>query len=143
MSNLFTAQVEGLEQLDRVVEALEKGLNIDKILDEGAAIIFNRVRTRFLQAVDPDGAPWVESQAARERAKEGRDGKTGYDTGNLWLSLQLFRSAEWERAIGTDVEYGPQFQEGPPERVFLGFADEDDTMMERLVAIRIGEALNV
>jgi phage gpG-like protein len=142
MSDLFNVQVKGLEQLDRVEEALNKGLNIDKILDEGSAIIFNRLRTRFLEAMDPSGDPWVVSKAAEKRAESGRGGLTGFDSGNLFHSLQLFRDADWERSIGTDVDYGPYFQWGPPVRLFLGFAPDDEMMMERLVEQRISEVLN-
>lgn len=142
MADVLQIKVEGLETIDALTKRIDDDLNIDKILDEGAAIIFNRIRTRFLEARGPDGEAWIESGAAKKRAEKGIGGLTGYDTGNLFRSLQLYKDSDWERAIGTDVPYAPFFQYGPPARIYLGFADEDTTTMEQLVKLRITEALN-
>jgi phage gpG-like protein len=146
-SDVFKLEVVGLESIDKIANNLDQNFNIDKILDEGAAVIFNRVRTRFIHAVDPQGVPWIVSQAAKERELNGRGGLTGYDTGDLFHSLQLFSGTGNEREIGTDVFYAPFFQYSPPkaarQRIFLDFGPEDEPYMLQLVALRIQEALSV
>jgi phage gpG-like protein len=62
----------------------------------------------------------------------------------LFHGLQLYADGENSRAIGTNVPYGPIHNFGlghMPRRQFLGFGDEDATVVERLIIKRITEAL--
>src|ERR1700744_173348 len=135
MDSVFEIHVEGIDQLERLATTLEEGFDFERMLDEGAALLFNRIRTRYIQAVDPDENPWAVSKAAQIRADKGIGGLTGYDSGTLFHSLQLFKSNELERTIGTDVPYAPFFQfgaRGQPERIFLAASDDDVLMLENL-----------
>lgn len=146
MSNLLEIRIEGQEGLEALMAKLAKGLDTIEILDEGSAVLFNRIRTRFLQCVDPEGTPWPVSKAAQYRARIGRGGGTLFDTGKLFRSLQLHSDVpETTRSISTDVPYGKFHMTGTirmPQRVFLGFAPDDVTYMAALVAKRIGEQLS-
>lgn len=108
------------------------------ILDEATAIQLNRIRTRFLSEIDPEGKPWVPSQAAIRRRKKGGTG-TLFDTGRLFRSIQAAATGPNERRIYTDVPYAPLHQHGigQEQRIFLGFSAEDVEIMNRLVALRM------
>jgi phage gpG-like protein len=113
-------------------------------ISEGAALLFNRIRTRYLQQVDPDGIPWQPSEAALMRKKQGRGGGTLFDTGTLFHSIQLYSISPLEMQIGTDVPYGIYHQEGTihlPVRQFLGFSLEDADLMNDVMIRRIEELL--
>jgi phage gpG-like protein len=140
--SLLEITVSGIDRLEKAQGLLSNDDLLNRILDEGAALLFNRVRTNYINARDPDGNQWVESRAAAKRAETGRDGLTGFDTGNLWYSLQLFESQGLERHIGTNVEYAGYFQYMKPEHLFLAFAADDEDRMVRLFQLRIEEALN-
>lgn len=142
MSDLFSIDVDGLESFERAAEVLENGFDWDRVLDEGAALLLNHIRTRYIQALDPDNNPWPESAAARTRAEKGIGGLTGYDTGHLFRSLQLFKSGDFERTIGTDVEYAAFFQWGPPQRIYMTANDDDIYALEKLFLTRWSEVLN-
>lgn len=114
------------------------------MLDEVQAIFLNRMRARFLATTAPDGTVWPVSKAAEHRAKIGRDGKTGFDTGTLWHSIQAYLPTETTRSIGTDVPYAKFFQEGTKYNVarqFLGFGTEDVAIARALILRKLKEAL--
>lgn len=143
MSNLLTIEVDGDEGLQQVFTRLAH-LDTERILDEGAAILFNNMRTRFLQELNPDLQQWPKSKAAIKRANSGRGGGTLYDTGRLFHSLQLHSEGEGTRSISTDVPYGKFHMTGTihmPQRVFLGFNETDADYMANLVAKRIAETI--
>lgn len=130
--------VSGLEGLREKLDNLEAALDAEAILDEAEALLLNRVRARFLDETDPDGVKWKPSVRA---IKTG--GKTLFKTGTLFHSIQAHSNGPGERAISTDVPYGKyhQFGVGKMYRPFLGFNNEDLTLAERLVLLRIEEAL--
>jgi phage gpG-like protein len=146
---LLTVTVAGQTGLEKSIAALTEALDTVKILDEGAAVIYNRMRTRFLMEMDPSGVKWPPSQAAIRRAKSGRGGGTLFDTGRLFRSIQLFADSRTTRSIGTNVTspqgfpyaHKHQFGIGFPQRQFLGFAPEDLGAMQKVIIRRIQQAL--
>lgn len=137
--------------LDKLVinfTEIKDNLGVEDILDEAAALLLNRIRQRFLEEKDPDGNPWIPSQAAIERRKEGGTG-TLFDTGNLWRSIQLGDKRPLERIIGTfsdkDVSYGKYHQFGVPGRLpirrFLGFGKSDEDLVNELLQQRLERLL--
>jgi len=142
--------VEGQPDLEKVIEGLPAALDTKRILDEGAAVLFNNIRTRFLQEVDPQGQPWEPSKAALDRAKFGIGGGTLFASGKLFRSLQLYAIDENSRAIGTNATsedgfpYPILFQYGlggQTQRQFLGFSSSDIEYMHDLVFKRLTEQL--
>jgi phage virion morphogenesis protein len=132
--------VQGQAGLERTLNDLSKALVVRDILDEASAVLLGRIRQRFLDETDPDGVAWIPSRASRLRAGGG----TLFDTGRLFHSIQLFSVDEESRAIGTNVPYAPFHQFGTrtlPRRQFLGFSDEDATIVEGLIIKRVQEAL--
>lgn len=132
--------VQGQAGLERTLSDLGKALVVRDILDEASAVLLGRIRQRFLDETDPDGVAWIPSRASRLRAGGG----TLFDTGRLFHSIQLFSEGENSRAIGTNVPYAPRHQFGGgnlPQRQFLGFSDEDATVVEKLIIKRVQEAL--
>ncbi len=117
----------------------------DALLDEAGSFILNRIRTRFLQELDPSDTPWIPSHAAIERRKHGGTG-TLYDTGRLFHSIQLATVGD-TRVIGTDVPYGAKHQQGDlahgiVQRMFLGFSDPGDTdTLKLLLEKRLAELI--
>lgn len=150
MNNLLHIQVKGQADLERKIQQLSEALDTRRILDEGAALLFNRMRSRFLAEVDPTGQKWPTSQAAIRRAITNRGGGTLFNTGKLFRSLQIYASSETSRMIGTDVTspkgypYGKVHQFGLggfPKREFLGFGDTDVGLMSQVVVRRVVDAL--
>jgi phage virion morphogenesis protein len=129
--------------LNTFLTVIDPNTVTEALLDEAGSFLLNRIRTRYLRETDPTGTPWVPSKAAIERRKRGGTG-TLFDTGKLFHSIQLAK-LDNERIIGTDVEYGPVHQYGDPEqgivqRMFLGFADPDDTdILAELLNRRLGQ----
>lgn len=138
---MLSISIKGQEALERKLDLLTDALDTRAILDEAGAVLFQRIKRRFLDQEDPDGQAWIPSKASRKRSGGG----TLYDTGRLFHSLQLYSTGENSRAIGTNVPYGKYHNEGSPPRLprrqFLGFGDEDATVVERLIIKRITEAL--
>lgn len=143
-SDLLNFGIQGQGRIERVIQALSDGLDTQRILDEGSAIIFNNIRTRFLAQTDPRGQQWPVSGAALWREAHGIGGGTLYDSGRLFRSLQLYSESPDSRAIGTDVPYAEFHQWGTihlPQRQFLGASDEDVRTFQALAILRISEAL--
>ena len=138
--------VSSLAELSRLLEDVDEAVDVERVLDEGSAILLNRIRTRFLDAEDAQGRPWVESQAARRRNSDPNGGgKTLFDTGTLFHSLQVFTDAPGVRGLGTDVPYSIVHHDGldgNPVRRFLEFNDEDGDILTRLVEDRIAKAIS-
>lgn len=119
-----------------------------------AAVLLNRIRTRFLAETDPDGNKWPESFAAMRRKKRAAQGQTGpkagggtlFDTGRLFHSIKV-DAAEAEKGIlriVTDVPYGRKHQygeDGMPVRQFLGFSVEDEKLAFEMYQERLAEIL--
>jgi phage gpG-like protein len=145
VTDFLHIDIQGLDKLGSIADQLVNPLVFERVLDEGAGVLFNRTRTRFLEAIDPDGVAWPVSGAAQERESRGRGGATLYDTGKLFESLQLYPGEQpGEREIGTDVPYGIFHQYGTgrlPIRMFLGFGEEDRQYMEALVIYRMSQVL--
>jgi phage virion morphogenesis protein len=147
---LLTVTVQGQAGLLKAIEGMNEALDTRQILDEGAAVIYNRMRSRFLIQQAPDGTTWPVSRAAERRARSGRGGGTLFDTGRLFRSIQLFAESDTTRAIGTNVTspqgypYAEkhQFGIGFPQRQFLGFAEEDLQVMQKVITRRLIEGLS-
>jgi hypothetical protein len=125
---LFT--IQGQQKLQTIINKLPISFDTTPVLDEAAAVLYNRMRTRFVQQVAPTGIPWLASFAAQ---KAGRN--TLFKTGKLFRSLQLYADGPSSRAIGSNVTnqrgfpYGMAHQYGwgkLPTRVFLGFNENQD-----------------
>lgn len=148
---MLSVTVQGQQGLIRAITALDAAFDPVAILDEGAAVIYNRLRSRFLIETNPQGQRWPPSQAALRRARTGRGGGTLFDTGKLFRSLQLYAPGADTRAIGTNVTspagfsypYVHNFGIGFPQRQFLGFADEDLAVMQRVIQRRIVQAIKL
>lgn len=148
---LLTVTVTGQPALEKSIAGLTDALDTTKILDEGAAVIYNRMRARFLMEQAPDGTKWPPSQAALRRARSGRGGGTLFDTGKLFRSIQLYAESATSRSIGTNVSsttgfpYAEkhQFGIGFPQRQFLGFANEDLDLMTQVIIRRIADGLKM
>lgn len=156
--SLLRISVSGNEAAQAKLRAITDQSLIDNILDEAEAIFLGRIRARFLEKVDPDGVPWIPSQAGTRREASGGPG-TGYDSGNLFRSIQEFEAGPNQRGIGTDVTsadgfpYAIAFQFGfsstskkgksisSPARIFLGFGDDDQQIADNLVAARVTQIL--
>lgn len=137
---ILNVTIRGQTELDRKLRRLADSLDTRGILDESGAVLFQRIRKRFLDQKDPDGQTWIPSRASLRRSGGG----TLYDTGRLFRSIQLYASSGNTRAIGTNVPYASIHNFGTsrlPRRQFLGFGDEDATVVERLIIKRITEAL--
>lgn len=120
-------------------------INLDEILDGAAAFLISRVLSRFLAENGPDGTPWIPSRAGMARRLKGGTG-TLYDTGRLFRSIQVHRDSEGQRRISTDVPYATLMQRGGgpfnlPPRPFLGFNQQDESMVKQIVNLRISEML--
>jgi phage gpG-like protein len=149
MNSLIQLQVQGQQQFEEKLRLLYEALDTRTILDQGAALLFNRMRTRFLSEIDPTGVKWPRSQAAIRREKSGRGGGTLFDTGKLFRSLQLSAFGE-SRVISTNVTdkrgfpYGTTHQFGlfgNPRRQFIGFGDDDVHLMSSFIFKRIRDAI--
>lgn len=130
-----------LEFLLNQLEELKPTNFVRDILDETQALLLNRIRTRFLATQAPSGEVWPVSKAAIQR---NFNGKTLFDTGTLFHSIQAFVTGDYEREIGTDVFYGPYHQFGTkylPARVFLGVSDDDLALVQQLMVKRVAQAL--
>ncbi len=141
---MLQAEITGDGELEEVLLALAGALNPDDVLDEGAAVLLNRIKTRFLQETAPDGTKWKPSLASILRKKRGQGGGTLFASGTLYHSLQLFTEGPGTRSIGSDVPYGVKHQlglDGMEQRVFLGLNDEDVAVMTKLIYKRVTDAL--
>ena len=140
---MLGVSVRGFERLDILFDRIEEAVDPELVLDEAGAILLNRIRSRFLKQVDPDGRPWIQSRAAiRRREKTGREG-TLFDKGNLFRSIQLANRGPLTRGVFTDIPYGRKHQEGldgMDKRVFLGFGGTDSTIIEKLLVNRLNRA---
>jgi phage gpG-like protein len=147
--NLLSVTVQGQPGLVKSIAGLTDALDPVKILDEGAAVIYNRMRSRFLAETDPQGVKWPPSQAALRRARSGRGGGTLFDTGKLFRSIQLYADGPNTRAIGTNVTspsgfpYAEkhQFGIGFPQRQFLGFGFDDLDVMRKVILRRVAKGI--
>lgn len=142
---MLRLEVTGQEEVQNFLTVvLAQALDPVEILDEAAALLLARIRTRFLTAVGPDEKPWVPSFAAQIRSKTGRGGGTLYDTGRLFTSIQVFSDTSVSRKIGTDVPYAGYHQFGTenlPARPFIGVSNSDTQLMNKLIENRIRKAL--
>lgn len=146
---LLSVTVQGQPGLLKAIQGMKDALDPVAILDEGAAVIYNRMRARFLVETDPLGNKWPPSQAALRRARTGRGGGTLFDTGKLFRSIQLFAESQFTRSIGTNVvsktgfPYAEkhQFGIGFPQRQFLGFATDDLDVMKTVIIRRLARGL--
>lgn len=143
MAGLIGAEFKGGEGLSLLFRRLEDQLQSERILDAAAALLLDRTRKRFLDAVDPNEVPWQESLSA-----QGRDTGTLFDTGSLFASINVFRKGLGVRSIAVDdstrnretgepvAEYALIHQlglEGQPKREFLGFSVTDAVAVEALM----------
>jgi phage virion morphogenesis protein len=132
-------------EVERKLTKLTDATDSKAILDESAALLLNRIRTRFLSQTAPDGTKWTESQAAKDRARSGRGGGTLYDKGTLFHSIQLSNHGDSGRMIGTDVPYAGFVNYGTiklPPRIFMGVSDGDVDLVEKLIIRRIEKAMS-
>lgn len=105
-------------------------LNNKTVLDMAGAFVLNRIRTRYLAEMAPDGTPWIPSQAAIRRRAKGGTG-TLYDTGRLFRSIQLSaETSDSERIISTNVPYAKDVH---PRWPFMGVNNDDADILEQLL----------
>lgn len=137
---MLNTSITGGTHVQSSLTMLLRGLNPTEILDESGAVLLNRMRTRFLSQVSPDGQQWIPSQASILRQQKGRGGGTLYDTGRLYHSIQLYANGFNSRMIGTDVSYGVYHQSaiGQIRREFLGFNDDDRNLVVSIINRRLG-----
>lgn len=146
MANI-TVTIEGFESLKSILAGMPQEFQAasEDILDESAAVMLYKNRQRFLNERNPDNQPWTPSRSAIIRRSGGytyRDGKgytgtgTLYETGNLFRSIQLFKTSTKERQIGTDVEYGPKLMKKWP---FLGINTQDNKVIEAITKNRLSK----
>lgn len=158
---IIEVEAEGFRDLVRGIDALNKNLlnasSRNQIVREIGAVLLARIRRRFLEETDPDGKRWPVSKAAAIRRGGGktyrtiggvRKGFSGtgtlFETGALFQSIQLGRAAKGEINIGTDVPYARFVQEGTnrlPERIYLGFGDDDQRFATDFIEKRIDDIL--
>lgn len=130
---LQVSALKGQVKTGRAIDLFIRGVDTEQVLDDAAAILLNRIRTRFQQQIDPEGHPWIQSQAAID---ENRN--TLIDTGKLFRSIQLYQTSKGMRLIGTDVEYAP-YHHAPRKgirRAFMAFNDEDLSLIEAMILLR-------
>jgi phage gpG-like protein len=142
---MIELKLEGtFEKLIRRFEKLRDSLETEEILDEAGALLLNRIRTSFLAEKDPDDVFWIPSAAAIRRRAQGGSG-TLFDTGRLFRSIQLGTRGVGERVIATDVPYAKAHQFGVPGklpiRLFLGFGESDEALVQRLLEKRFERLL--
>lgn len=148
---MLTVRIDGIDKLIGKLSNVSKEIDNPVLLDEAAALVFNRIRARFLDESGPTGK-WPESKAAHKRKTGGfttSHGKKWTGTGTLFASGTLFHSLqlaaidESTRAIKTDVPYAPlhQLGLGQEKRVFLGFNEEDALLVGLLTIKRLEAAL--
>ena len=118
---MLRVMVQGQPGLLKAIQGMKDALDPVKILDEGAAVIYNRMRSRFLIETDPMGVKWPPSQAALRRARSGRGGGTLFDTGKLFRSIQLFADSRTTRSIGTNVTSPQGFPYAEKHQFGIGF----------------------
>lgn len=134
------------------------GMNIDvarhEAVTEAGAVLLNRIRTRFLQQVDPEGVAWEPSYASFLRSfgigkdgrklKRGAGGGTLFDTGALFHSIQLYSIDPFDMSIASDVYYGVFHNEGTailPKREFMGFSAADEDVALKVLLKKLEEAV--
>jgi phage virion morphogenesis protein len=140
---MIQIEISGAARIEDIIQGLNSALDTTEILDESGALLLSKLRQRYLAETDPEGKKWAPSLAAIKRKEKGRGGGTLYDSGRLFHSIQLAGTGAIDRFIGTDVPYGIYHQNGEGEgrRVFLGFADSDVSLVQRLIIKRIGDSL--
>lgn len=150
---MITLSVDNLESFDRFANALVGVIDTEEILDEAAAVLLNRIRTRFLAEQDPNKVKWQPSLAALRRRSGKytyRNGKkytatgTLFETGTLFHSIQLANTPPGERSIATNVPYAGYMNYGTAKfkpRVFLGFGQDDLSVATRLILLRVKQQL--
>jgi phage gpG-like protein len=147
---MLDIEVRGQQQISAKISGVAD-LDTRDLLDQSAALLFNRIITRFQQQTAPDGTRWEPSKAALKRQAGGytraSDGKyytggyTLFQSGRLYHSLQVYAVGEDSRGIGTDVEYAAFAQYGKPNRIYLGFSDMDAEIVQKFILGRIKKAL--
>lgn len=128
---MFKRSIIGLGALNTRLGRIQGALKPDRILDAGAAVVLNRIRKRFLDEVDTNNKPWIQSAAARKRAQTGKDGGTLFDSGTLFHSIGIEKTRRG-RSIGTSVSYAEQHQKGEQgmvKREFIGMNADDKSAM--------------
>ncbi len=162
MAGLFRVDIRGVGAFIELMTDMAE-IDIDLMVDQIAAVLLARTRTRFRDQVDPDGSPWTPSAAAALRASgvaTGTDrspggfrgGFTHFASGALFNSIQRFSpGTPGVRAIGTDVNYGLFHQLGfrnartgrqEPARPFLGFGQEDVQIAAAVGKRIVDDAIN-
>lgn len=148
-----TVDVTGIEDVNKLFQDIQIATgNTTEVLDQAAAIILNRVRSRFLEAKDPEGVMWPASQGAKDRAsplgqtvgaKTYLDGLTLFRSGKLFHSIKAGKPSKNSRSIFTNVIYAKAHNEGigQVKRVFLGFSTGDVDILFKLAQKRLDEAL--
>lgn len=141
---MIRISVRGIANIQSKLNRLSEAVSVTGILDIAGAILLNRIRARFLRQESTEGDVWIESRAAKRRKATGRGGGTLFDTGKLFHSIHLVRSAPNERKIITNVVYAEKHQlglEGMPKREFLGISGEDALVILSAINVRLRTAV--
>lgn len=117
-----TGLTEAIARLDRVQQVIDNG----SIMDMALGVVLANTQRRFLDRVDPDGVPWIESRAGARRAQEkGSPFGTLYDTGTLFRSLGAEPLSAFEGVVFQDDGQAPYGLDLFDTWYFLGPSDED------------------
>lgn len=111
-------------------DLLKAAPDIDDIAERAAAVVLNRIRTRFLAEQDPDEKAWVPSLSSKRRRASGGTG-TLFATGTLFHSIGAVKTKRGERVVTFDqsqAPYGADHQlgkSGQVKRRFIGVNNDD------------------
>lgn len=145
---MIDLDLTGFAEVEKSIIGMNVDLASHEAVIEAGAVLLNRLRSRFLRQVDPNGIAWEPSYAAflRSFGLGGHGGRSGggtlFDTGNLFHSIQLYSVSPFEESIATDVYYGVFHNEGTatlPKREFMGFGDEDEEVALRVLLQKLEE----
>lgn len=112
-------------------------LDNQEFLDIALGIHLENTQRRFLQKVDPDGNPWVPSQAGLDRAYKGFPFGTLFDTGLLYSSLSAEALDAHTGVVFQDTDIAPYGDELFDMWYFLGPSQEDMVKTQAAVLARM------
>jgi phage gpG-like protein len=119
------------------IETLRKKIDPVKILDDSIGFLLKKTQQRFLNEVNPEGVPWIPSQAGIARKQSGGSG-TLFDSGNLFRSMKILGKGVLEKSITTNIDYAHdhQFGKGQEVREFFGVSVQDINSIRKAIIKR-------
>ena len=131
-------------QLDAVLDSIGRS-DRRTLMDRVGRGIHSDTMLRFRQSRAPDGTPWAPLKRRRKRNRTGPQ-QPLRDTGRLQRSIS-WQASSAAVVIGTNVAY-PAAHQGAiparnlPARPFLGAAEPQVALIERIVDRWLQEVLN-